>query len=138
MTTDKESKQKQKSGDFSADTDILLGSFQRNRDSKLKTLLGLYKGQYLRLFIAVVLFAVKHCPVWVLPIATANIINIATEPDENALRDIIINVAVMVILVAQNVLSNYFHVFSYAKVKRNGQYQVKIQPQTAHTCVTKI
>lgn len=104
---------------FNADKEVILESFRRNKDNKLKTLLGIYKGQYLRLFIAVVLFAVKHCPVWVLPIVTANIINIATSPDENALRNITLNVVIMTILAAQNVLSNYFHVYSYAKVIRS-------------------
>lgn len=107
-----------KKGAFETDSEVILDAFRQNKDNKLKTLLGIYKGQYWRLILAVILFAVKHCPVWVLPIATANIINIATAPDENALRDIIINVAVMVVLVAQNVLSNYFHVFNYARVIR--------------------
>ncbi|MCM1335578.1 MAG: ABC transporter ATP-binding protein/permease [Bacteroides sp.] len=101
------------------DEDVLLESFKRNENHSLKTLFGLYKGQYLRLFFSVVLFAVKHTPVWVLPIVTANIINIATAPDENALTGILINVAVMVVLVAQNVLTNYYHTYFYAKVIRS-------------------
>ncbi len=125
-------KNKEKLNSFEADTDVILDSFRRNKDSKLKTLLGLYKGNYFRLFMAVVLFAVKHCPVWVLPIATANIINIATEPDENALRNIIINVAVMVVLVAQNVLSNYFHVSFYSKAIRS------VEAGLRSTMVTKL
>lgn len=104
---------------FDADTNVILESFSKNKDSKLKTLLGIYKGQYFKLFLAVVLFAVKHCPVWVLPIVTANIINIAAAPDENAMRDITINVVIMTVLAAQNVLSNYFHVYFYAKVIRS-------------------
>lgn len=123
---------KEKRGAFEADTEVILDSFRRNKDSKLKTLLGLYKGNYLRLFMAVVLFAVKHCPVWVLPIATANIINTATNPDENALRDIIINVAVMIVLVAQNVLSNYFHVSFYSKAIRS------VEAGLRSTMVTKL
>lgn len=119
MHTEKKTTDKNIKNVFETDTELILESFCKNKDSKLKILLGLYKGQYWRLFIAVVLFAVKHCPVWVLPIATANIINIATAPDENAMRDIIINVAVMVVLVAQNVLTNYFHVFSYSRVIRS-------------------
>ncbi len=125
-------KNKEKLNSFEADTEVILDSFRRNKDSKLKTLLGLYKGNYFRLFMAVVLFAVKHCPVWVLPIATANIINIATEPDENALRNIIINVAVMVVLVAQNVLSNYFHVSFYSKAIRS------VEAGLRSTMVTKL
>ncbi|MBP1543737.1 MAG: ABC transporter ATP-binding protein [Oscillospiraceae bacterium] len=119
-------------GAFETSSEVIEESFRKHRDSKLRILLGLYKGQYLRLFGAVLLFAVKHCPVWVLPIATANIINTATNPDENALRDIIINVAVMVVLVAQNVLSNYFHVSLYSKVIRG------VEAGLRSTMVTKL
>lgn len=55
------------------DEDLLLESFKRHENNSLKILLGLYKGQYGRLFLAILLFAVKHTPVWVLPITTANI-----------------------------------------------------------------
>lgn len=119
-------------GAFETSSEVIEESFRKHRDSKLRILLGLYKGQYLRLFGAVLLFAVKHCPVWVLPIATANIINTATDPDENALRDIIINVVVMVVLVAQNVLSNYFHVSLYSRVIRG------VEAGLRSTMVTKL
>lgn len=101
------------------DEDILLESFKRNEHNSLKILLGLYKGQYFRLFMAVLLFAVKHTPVWVLPITTANIINAATGHDENALRTITINTIVMAVLILQNVITNYFHTYFYAKAIRN-------------------
>lgn len=101
------------------DEDILLESFQRNEHHSLKTLLGLYKGQYFRLFLSVLLFAIKHSPVWVLPIATANIINAATGHEDQAVRTIIINTVIMAVLIIQNVLTNYFHTYFYAKVIRN-------------------
>lgn len=93
----------------------LLEIFKRNENHSLKTLISIYKGQYLSLFLSVVFFAIKHSPVWVLPIVTANIINVATNPDENALKEILINVIVMCILAAQNVLTNYFHTYFYAR-----------------------
>ncbi len=101
------------------DEDILLDSFKRHENNSLKILLGLYKGQYLRLFAAVALFAVKHTPVWVLPIATANIINAATGHEPDALRTIILNTVVMAALILQNVLTNYYHTYFYAKVIRS-------------------
>lgn len=104
---------------FNADTKTILESFRSNKDNKLKTLIGIYKGQYFRLFLAVVMFAIKHCPVWILPIVTANIINAATNPTDSTMRDITVNVIIMTILAAQNVLSNYFHVYFYAKVIRS-------------------
>ena len=101
------------------DADILLESFKQHKNNNLKILLGLYKGQYSKLLAAVLLFAVKHTPVWVLPIVTANIINHATEPGEDYAEKIIINVVIMAVLVLQNVFTNYFHTYFYAKVIRN-------------------
>ncbi len=70
--------------DADIDEDVLLESFRRNETHSLKTLIGLYKGQYFKLFLSVLMFAIKHTPVWALPIVTANIINAATVPNENA------------------------------------------------------
>ena len=105
--------------DQDMDEDVLLESFKRNEHNSLKILLGLYKGQYLRLLFSVLLFAIKHTPVWVLPITTANIINAATGHEKNALNTIIINTIIMAVLIAQNVVTNYFHTYFYAKVIRN-------------------
>ncbi len=105
--------------DADIDEDVLLESFRRNENHSLKILIGLYKGQYFKLFLSVLMFAVKHTPVWALPIVTANIINAAAAPDENASRTIIINVSVMIVLVLQNLLTNYLHTYFYAKVVRN-------------------
>lgn len=101
----------------------MLSVFEKNKESSLKTLIAMYKGQYFNLFLAIVFFAVKHSPVWVLPVVTANIINTATAPDGSSVRKIIINVLVMCLLAVQNVVSNYFHTVCYAKsirrVERN-------------------
>ncbi|MCM1328691.1 MAG: ABC transporter ATP-binding protein/permease [Ruminococcus sp.] len=101
------------------DEDVLLESFRRNENHSLKILIGLYKGQYFKLFLSVLMFAVKHTPVWALPIVTANIINAAVSAGESALRTIIINVSVIILLVLQNLLTNYLHTYFYAKVVRN-------------------
>jgi len=40
--------------------EALLENFRRNKNHTLKTLIGLYKGHYLKLFFSVVFFAIKH------------------------------------------------------------------------------
>ena len=80
-----------------------LDNFKRNSGSSIKTLLGLSKGHYASLFFSVLFFFIKHSPVWILPIVTSNIINIATNPDENVVRDIALNVAFMCVMIIQNV-----------------------------------
>lgn len=96
-----------------------LDNFKRNSGSSIKTLLGLYHGHYVSLFFSVIFFFIKHSPVWILPLVTSNIINIATNPDENVIRDITINVVFMSVMIMQNVFSNYIHVYLYSKTIRN-------------------
>ncbi len=93
--------------------------FQQNKNHSLKILLLLYKGHYMELFWSIVFFVVKHSPVWILPIVTSNIINAATYPDENTTMTIIINVVFMIVMIVQNIFSNYIHTWLYAKTIRN-------------------
>lgn len=97
----------------------LLNNFKRNQNHSLKTLLGIYKGHYTELFLSVVFFVIKHSPVWILPIVTSNIINVATNPTEDAARKIFWNVLFMTVMIAQNILTNYFHTLFYARAVRN-------------------
>jgi ATP-binding cassette subfamily B protein len=93
--------------------------FQRTRNHSLKTLLLLYRGHYSELFWSIVFFVFKHSPVWILPIATANIIDAATSPTSKTTRIIVLNVVFMVVMVGQNILTNYIHTWLYAKTIRN-------------------
>ena len=97
----------------------LLETFKRNKNHSLRTLIGIYKGHYLELFLSVFFFAIKHSPAWVLPIVTANIVNIATGRGEDAAGKILTQVVIMVILIAQNILTNYFYTLFYARAIRN-------------------
>ena len=103
----------------------LLETFKRNEGHSLKTLLGIYKGHYLKLFFSVFFFAIKHSPVWILPIITSNIINTATQRPDNAGGIILVNVLIMSFFVAQNVLSNYIHTWLYAKTVRGVERELR-------------
>ncbi|MGD6843499.1 ABC transporter ATP-binding protein [Bacillus infantis] len=90
--------------------------YKQNQQNSLKVLLGLYKGHALKLFYSAVLFTIKHIPAWVMPIAIANVINAATNHGGNGISTIYLNAIVMIILVLQNIISNYYHtkLHSYA------------------------
>ena len=75
----------------------------------LKILIGLYKGNYNKFFLAVLFFFIKHAPVWVLPIVTANIINDITSGSPETVQNIIIQAIIMVALVVLNVPMNYLY-----------------------------
>lgn len=103
----------------------MLESFSRHRNHSLKTLLAIYRGQYFKIFLSVLFFGIKHMPVLILPIVTANIINAATSADEQTMHIIYVNVVVMSLLVLQNVLTNYWHTYFYAKVTRDVECQLR-------------
>ncbi len=104
--------------ELSTEEKLLLENFNRSNQNSLKTLLGLYKGRYLNLVLSIIFFFIKHSPVWVLPIVTSNIVNAATNKSPDAGRIIFINVLVMSLLLIQNVITNYFHVWLYSKTIR--------------------
>lgn len=95
-----------------------LENFRRHQTNSFRTLLGLYKGHYGALFLSIIFFAIKHSPVWVFPIITANIINVATSQSEDAGRVIGINLLIMLVFLLQNVVTNYIHTWLYAKTIR--------------------
>ncbi len=99
--------------------DDFLRTYRRNKGHSLRILVSLYKGNYLNLIGSSIFFIIKHSPVWTLPIATANIINAATTPTDKSVHIILINIILMIIFNAQNVLTNYFHVKLYSKAIRN-------------------
>jgi ATP-binding cassette, subfamily B, bacterial len=90
--------------------------YNKNQKNSFKVLVGLYKGNYLRIFYSTVLFMIKHIPAWVMPIAIANVINAATIQDGGGIRTIYLNAIIMFILVLQNIITNYYHtkLHSYA------------------------
>ena len=93
--------------------------FKKNQYHSLKILLLLYKGHYLELLGSCVFFVIKHSPVWILPIATSNVIDAATRADQTTTGSILLNVAIMGFMVLQNIPTNYVHTWFYAKTIRN-------------------
>ena len=83
--------------------------YRRHKGHPLMILVGLYKGNYNKFFLAVVFFFIKHCPVWVLPIITANIINDITAGAPDLYKSIIIQTAIMIGLIALNIPTNYMY-----------------------------
>lgn len=83
--------------------------YKKYKGHPLRILVGLYRGNYNKFVLAVIFFFIKHCPVWVLPIITANIINDITSGAPDTYTNIIIESIIMVILIAINVPTNYMY-----------------------------
>lgn len=95
--------------------------FKKNRGHLMKTLCAVYKGSYGKIFLSSVCFAIKHSPVWILPILTANLINLAASGTAADKTKIIYNAVAFGILLVINVPLNYLHVHFYASSIRNAE-----------------
>ena len=83
--------------------------YKKHKGHPMQILLGLYKGNYHKFFLAVIFFFIKHAPVWVMPIVTANIINDITSGSPETYQNIIIQAMIMIVLVALNIPMNYMY-----------------------------
>lgn len=83
--------------------------YKKYKGHPLRILLGLYKGNYNKFFLAIIFFFIKHSPVWVLPIITANIINNITSGAPETYSNILIESLIMVILIGINIPTNYMY-----------------------------
>ena len=100
------------------ETDIYFESYRKHKGNPLMTLIGFYKGMYHNFFLSTVFYVIKHSPVWILPIVTANIINAVTGHEPNVITLIAFNIALMVFLLILNVPMNYLHIHYRSKSVR--------------------
>lgn len=100
------------------DTDVYFESYAKHKGSPLLTLIGFYKGMYLNFLWSTFFYVIKHSPVWVLPIVTANIINTINGHKPNIITLIVFNIVLMVFLLILNVPMNYLHIHFRSKSVR--------------------
>lgn len=92
------------------ETNVYFESYKKHKDNPLMVLIGFYKGMYHNFFLSTVFYIIKHSPVWILPIVTANIINCVTNKDPDVYKVIFIDMTMMVILLLLNIPMNYLHI----------------------------
>ena len=97
----------------------LLECFSGEKRGFLSTLLRFYKGHLKNLLFAAFLFVIKASPLWVIPIVTANVINIATDKPDNALQLLLINGVVITVLLVQNIFTHTIYISVLSKVQRS-------------------
>lgn len=96
-----------------------LDCYSGERKGFLSTLFRFYKGQYKNLLISAVFFFIKSIPVWIIPIITANVIDIATEKPANAVSQLIINGVFILVCLIQNPITHTIHVTHLSRAQRS-------------------
>lgn len=83
--------------------------YRKYRGHPVKILIGLYKGNYSKFLLAALFGFIKHSPVWVLPIITANIINDIIGLTANTARHMVVQAVFLVLLIICNIPMAYFY-----------------------------
>lgn len=100
-------------------------NFQENKDHPLKIILGFYRGEMWTLIKSTIFLTLQNLPVWIIPIVTANIINIATRPDAHTVNDILFNSLLLAVFILQNVGSTYMVSIIYDRLTRKIEYLLR-------------
>ncbi|WP_078551229.1 ABC transporter ATP-binding protein [Bacillus alkalicellulosilyticus] len=97
----------------------LLENENVQRGKALTFLSLLYKGQIKNLLFSLFFFLIKHSPVWVIPIVTGNVIDIATNPERHSISELWINLAIVSFVILQNIPSQMLHISFLSKASRH-------------------
>lgn len=100
-------------------------NFEKHKHHSFKILIGVYKGNYLKLLVSAIFFTLKHTPAWALPLAIAGIVDTATYPEQYSMHRIWIYVAIMAALILQNIPTNYVYTKLYSQVIRNVEAKLR-------------
>jgi ATP-binding cassette, subfamily B, bacterial len=96
--------------------------FKEEKSTKanpFQVLLRLYHGHWGKLIMSLLVYIIKSSPTWVLPMVTANVINIATNPEHHSVSELWVNLIVIVLVILQNIPMHTVHVAFFSKALRH-------------------
>ncbi len=85
----------------------------------VRTLMQLFRNNVSQLLFSMGFFMLKHSPTWIVPMLTASIINEATNPNANTLRNILIYLGIGAVVIAQNVPSHQAETYFSSRAIRD-------------------
>jgi ATP-binding cassette subfamily B protein len=90
--------------------------FKYHKASPFRKLIYLYQGQYLKIVLSIVLFAIKNSPVWILPVIIARMIDIISDTKKYSIHDLWVVGIIFLFIILQNIATHtlYVRVFSGA------------------------
>ena len=96
-----------------------------------KKIVYLYRSQYLKIILSIILFAIKHSPVWILPIVIARMITIVSDTSTYTVHDLWMVGSLFFIIIIQNIPMHilYVRVFSGALNTMQAQLRSSIVRQ---------
>ncbi|WP_148449166.1 ABC transporter transmembrane domain-containing protein, partial [Paenibacillus ihuae] len=108
----------ERTGEGMPDFEQLFMSREIKKDRPFHTLLLLYRGMRINLLVSLLFYILKHAPTWVIPVITADIINHLSSPDLNSLNWLWLDLAIVSVVIVQNIPSAYMHVSFMSRSSR--------------------
>ena len=84
-------------------------------ENPVRTLIYLFREQKPRVILAFIFFCIKYSPVWVLPLLTANIIDVINK--HGSFTKITVDLVIMVLILVQNWPMNLLYVIFQSTLK---------------------
>ena len=94
-------------------------TYTEKKGGAIRTLLKLYRTHKWRLLLSAVFFAIKVSPTWILPIITANLINVAVARPDNAASLITVNIVAAFVVLILNIPFHMLHIKYFSLARRN-------------------
>jgi ATP-binding cassette subfamily B protein len=91
----------------------------------IRTLLYFYKGDIRKLAWALGFYVIKHSGVWALPLLTANVIDVVSNPDTRSLSELWLYAFFLVVIFVQNIPTNSIYVHFLSSANRNMELKLR-------------
>jgi len=104
-----------------SDQTDFIKTYLRSDGSALKTFFRLYKGHYGELILSTIFWLLKYSPIWIMPIITANLIDLVTQKHSgvNVMPIFIANIVFALVINLQNIPNTILHSKYFSKAKRS-------------------
>ncbi len=99
--------------------------FKFHKARPFKKILYLYHGQYLKIILSIILFAIKHSPVWILPIVIARMITIVGDTTQYTKNDLWLVGIIFFIIIIQNIPMHTLYVRVFSEALNTMQVQLR-------------
>lgn len=108
------------SGKIKADQTDFIDTYLKSDGSSTKTFFRLYKGHYGELLLSTFFWCLKSTPSWVLPIITANLIDLVVErPSGHIIPIFVANIILALVVHLQNIPTHVLHTKYFSKARRS-------------------
>ena len=96
-----------------------------------RTLLRLLRPRRRTLYAAFLLYGIKHTPIWLLPVITADVIDVLVQ--DRPVEHLWIDAVILVVLVAQNLPVNVAYSMQLSRVLRSLEVQLWAEPEDSRS-----